>query len=169
MSYDLEHKLIYETVTGPVVVFGDKVIGENVVRIYLEEDGTFAVTSTTEASDMDPRDFNQIRLTKSMLAVIVAAKAPLDIPVVEGGWQPIETASKEHGKEILITCDCPHMMAVVEWLDAAKVMDDDFVSGWDISDGHNDPIWFRANPYMTHWQPLPALPLPSAAGSGEKK
>jgi hypothetical protein len=73
-------------------------------------------------------------------------------------WQPIETAPKIHGNEILVACNCPHMMAVVEWLDAAQVDDEDFVSGWYISDGHNDPIWFRANPYMTHWMPLPSRP-----------
>ena len=74
-------------------------------------------------------------------------------------WQPIETAPKEHGHEILVCCNCPCMMAVVEWLDAAVIDDDDFISGWYISDGHNDPIWFRANPYMTHWQPLPEFPV----------
>lgn len=73
-------------------------------------------------------------------------------------WQPISTAPKEHGREILIACNCPYMMAVVEWLDAKQVMGEDFVSGWYISDGHNDPIWFRANPYMTHWMPLPSQP-----------
>lgn len=73
-------------------------------------------------------------------------------------WQPIETAPKEHGYEILVACNCPHMMAVVEWLDADRVDDEEFVSGWYISDGHNDSIWFRANPYMTHWMPLPPPP-----------
>lgn len=72
MSYDLDHKLIYENSEDPVVVFGDKIIGERVVRVYLEDDGTIAVTSATEASDLDPRDFNQIRLTKPMLAAIAA-------------------------------------------------------------------------------------------------
>jgi hypothetical protein len=74
-------------------------------------------------------------------------------------WQPMATAPKEHAKEILVVCDCPHMMAVVQWLDKEQVMyDDDFVSGWYISDGHNDPIWFRANPHVTHWMNLPAPP-----------
>ena len=75
-------------------------------------------------------------------------------------WQKIETAPKVHGHEILVICNCPYMMAVVEWLDRITIGDDDdFVSGWYISDGHNDPIWFRANPYMTHWMPLPKPPV----------
>lgn len=74
------------------------------------------------------------------------------------GWKLIETAPKEHGKEILIACNCPRMMAVVEWIDEAIVGGGEFVSGRYISDGHNDPIWFRANPYMTHWMPLPEPP-----------
>lgn len=80
-------------------------------------------------------------------------------PPQSRGWQEMETAPKEHGRAILIAYDCPHMMAVVEWLDASIVMDAEFVSGWYISDGHNDPIWFRANPYMTHWMPLPEPPV----------
>lgn len=68
-------------------------------------------------------------------------------------WQPIESAPKVHGKQILVWCSCPKAMAVVFWLDADKVMDADFVSGWYISDGHNDPIWYRAHPYLTHWRP----------------
>ena len=73
-------------------------------------------------------------------------------------WQPIESAPKVHGQEILVVCNCPHMMAVVEWLDAKIVDDGEFTTGWYISDGHNEPIWFRANPYMTHWMPLPNPP-----------
>jgi hypothetical protein len=50
-------------------------------------------------------------------------------------------------------------MAVVEWLDASQIHDDSsFISGWYISDGHNDPIWYRNHPYATHWMPLPDHP-----------
>ena len=76
------------------------------------------------------------------------------------GWRNFkkDPPLKEHGREILIACDCPHMMAVVEWLSADEVLYEDFTSGWYISDGHNDPIWFRANPYITHWMELPSPP-----------
>lgn len=89
-------------------------------------------------------------------------------PAQQDGWRDIATAPKEHGHEILVRCDCPHMMAVVEWLDKEHVMEgafgEEFVSGWYISDGHNDPIWFRANPYMTHWRELPSPPKQGETG-----
>lgn len=77
-----------------------------------------------------------------------------------GGWQPIETAPKNHGREILV-CEAGRTSAVVMWLDQANVMfgeEEGFVSGWYISDGHNDPIWYRNWPSLTHWLPMPTLP-----------
>lgn len=74
MSYDIEHKLIYEECCEPVILFGDKVIGKRAIRIYQEDDGSFSVTSATEACDLDPRDFQQVRLSAAMLAKIDEAR-----------------------------------------------------------------------------------------------
>lgn len=74
-------------------------------------------------------------------------------------WQPIATAPKKHGHEILVCA--PGRMAVVEWLAREAVMhgdEEDFISGWYLSDGHNEPIWYRNWPYITHWMPLPDPP-----------
>lgn len=73
-------------------------------------------------------------------------------------WQKIDTAPKEHGKEFL-ACEPGRTMAVVEYLDARNVMEGrGFISGYYISDGHNDPIWYRNWVYCTHWMPLPPPP-----------
>jgi hypothetical protein len=75
-------------------------------------------------------------------------------------WQPIETAPKAHGREILV-CERHRTMAVVCWLDQGSLGVEDqagFVSGWYISDGHNDPIWYRNWLSLTHWMPLPSPP-----------
>ena len=73
-------------------------------------------------------------------------------------WKPIETAPKEHGVRIIVSDERGFKCAIVEWLDSSRV-DDDFVSGWYINDDHNDPIWYRAWHYMTHWMPLPNPPV----------
>lgn len=68
-------------------------------------------------------------------------------------WKTMETAPKD-GTELLVT-DGRHNFAVVRWYQSSDVVD---VAGWYISDWHNDPIWLRGNPYMTHWMPLPEAP-----------
>jgi hypothetical protein len=83
-------------------------------------------------------------------------------------WRPIESAPKEHGEQVLLYDACGREMAVAEWLDASRIMDGEeegFVSGWYLSDGHNEAIWYRHACYVTHWMPLPEPPARTALGT----
>lgn len=79
-------------------------------------------------------------------------------------WEAIETAPKVHGQEVLLWCTRPERVFAVMWLSADNVDHDlDLTPGWYLSDGHNDPIWFRAHPYVTHWRLPPPPPTPRTA------
>jgi hypothetical protein len=78
-------------------------------------------------------------------------------------WQPIETAPKNH-TDVLLYNDLNKTCVVACWGDI-NAADSEYGTvvheenwGWLISDGHNDPISYRAWPYVTHWRPLPAPP-----------
>lgn len=79
-------------------------------------------------------------------------------------WMPIETAPKRHAEEFLACSMGPYGLvrsAVVFWLGRENVMygeEDGFVSGYYISDGHNEPRWYRGWSDLTHWMPLPDPP-----------
>lgn len=77
-------------------------------------------------------------------------------------WQPIETAPKD-GRSILLYSLGGRM--VVSWWGDLNAADSEFGTvshepcwGWLISDGHNDPIWYRGWMQVTDWQALPAPP-----------
>ncbi len=71
-------------------------------------------------------------------------------------WKPFDTAPKRHAHEILVRAG-KSRHAVVMWLNGCMVIDDpEFASGWYISDGHNDPIWYRAWRELTEWRELPS-------------
>jgi hypothetical protein len=82
-------------------------------------------------------------------------------------WKPIEEVPKEHGQQILVRSEHGRA-AVVTWLEQERVMhgrEDGFVSGWYISDGHNDPIWYRAWHEITQWMRVPPGPIHTAEGA----
>lgn len=73
-------------------------------------------------------------------------------------WKPIESAPKD-GTPILLTDG--HRVIAAWWGDL-NAADSEFGTvaheecwGWLISDGHNDPIWYRGHPSLTHWMPQP--------------
>lgn len=77
-------------------------------------------------------------------------------------WQPIARAPKD-GTNILVTSG-GYNYAVVWWGDH-DAADSEWGQtkhtpnfGWLFSDGHNDPLWYRAWPSLTHWMPLPEPP-----------
>jgi len=68
-------------------------------------------------------------------------------------WQPIDSAPKIHAREILATTGT--RFAVIFWLDPSRgLYRGDHTEGWYISDGKNDPIWYRGWLDLTHWAPL---------------
>jgi len=76
-------------------------------------------------------------------------------------WQSIETAPKD-GTDILAST-ARGLMVVVSWLDPtagdrAQGVPSEPEFGWYMSDGHNDPIHFRAWMSLISWQPLPEPP-----------
>jgi hypothetical protein len=93
-------------------------------------------------------------------AVLALAATPTP-PAETGGWQPIETAPND-GSEILLGHAPTGCRAIGKWVVESNT--------WAIGNDDSSPetnylIIFEP----THWQPLPAPPLPASSPVLEKK
>lgn len=73
-------------------------------------------------------------------------------------WKDIATAPKD-GTDILV-CEGSVRMTVVSWIDGSKFLypEPEWVAGWYLDDGKNEPIWCRNHLHLTDWMPLPPPP-----------
>ncbi len=94
------------------------------------------------------------------LRIATAAIAAID---EARGWRPIAGMEPEHGEQYHVWGPMLGQQAIVEWLDP-KAMPEPHIreAGFYVSDGKNDPIWFRAWHYITVYRALPASPKEKA-------
>lgn len=83
------------------------------------------------------------------------------------GWQLIDSAPRNGDRVVLYGKD---VGMIIAWWGDVNVADSEYGTiehnekfGWLISDGHNDPIWYRGHLHLTHWRRPPIPPELTAA------